>query len=498
LKYLKTNTGIFIILFLISFVIKLTLILFFRFDGFYGQDSYAYYDNSKVFIESLYMLKIPPNFYWPIGFYVLTLLFNFITSGNIAAASLFVSVTAGSLLPGITYLLSSELIKDYYESVKAKKISILAGLIICFSGVIIKSGMVVMSDMPGLIFSVLSVYYFSRYLSENIKNNLYLMGVFLSLSILTRYANIFFLFLFIVIYLYHRYKNKSNFNLKHCAVALIIALLVFSPQLFYIMKHGISYFRPETGPGVWPTLWNPLNYFTNNFATTDGVMNYRFWNIIYYSSLIFHPLYLSIFGFAFISGTYFAIKRKYKHLILFSFPWILIFILILSGFPNQSGRYALGFFPPLAIIASVGIAEINLKYFYKNIFVLLGLFLLIIYAVFHINNFVSEKNNDLFTIEYLTKNIHPGSMLLTFEITGAVNHYSDINHRDIYYYNEQGIKDLFDSVKTNIYIIIPETKIQTQWKGLPLEDTYSYIKNNYILIKQSDINYYSIYSIKRK
>ena len=498
MKYLKTNTGIIIILFLASFIIKITLLIIFRFDGFYGQDSYAYFDYSKVFIESLYLFRIPPNFYWPIGFYTLTLLFNIITSGNVAVATLLVSITAGSLLPGITYLLSLELAKDYYESAKAKNISILAGLIICFSGVIIKSGMVVMSDMPGLIFSVLSVYFFFKYLQENIKNNLYLTGVFLSLSILIRYANIFFVFLFVVIFLYNRYKYKAAFNFKHYIIALIIAILVFSPQLFYIMKYGISYFRPETGPGVWAANWNPLNFFCRNFATTDGVMNYRFWNIIYYPSLIFHPLYLSIFGLAFISGTYFTIKRKFKHLILFCFPWIVIYIFFLSGFPNQSGRYALGFFPPLAIIASVGIAEINIKNLYKNIIVSFGFLLLLIYALLHINNFVSEKNKDLLAIEFLNNNIHPDSMLLTFEITGAVNHYTGINHRDIYYYNEREIKNLFDSVKTEIYMIIPESKIQTQWKGLPLEDTYNFIKNNFVLNKLSDINYYSIYSIRRK
>jgi len=498
LKYLKTNTGIIIVLFLISFIIKITLILIFRFDGFYGQDSYAYYDNSKVFIESLYMLRIPPNFYWPIGFYVLTLLFNTITSGNISAASLLVSVTAGSLLPGITYLLSLEFIKDNYESAKAKKISILAGLIICFSGVIIKSGMVVMSDMPGLIFAILSVYYFSKYLSGNIKYHLYFTGIFLSLSILTRYANILYLFLFIIVFVYYRYNYKAVFNFKHYITALIIALLIFSPQLFYIMKYGISYFRPETGPGVWATQWNLLNYFGSSFATTDGVMNYRFWNIIYYPSLILHPLYLSIFGLTFISGIYYTIKRIHKHLVLFCFPWILMYILFLSGFPNQSGRYALGFFPPLAIIASVGIAEINIRNLYKNVFIIIGLSLLIVYAVIHINNFVSEKNKDLLAIEYLTKNIHPDSMLLTFEITGAVNHYTDINHRDIYNYNSGEMKVLLDSVKTDIFMIVPDNKIQTQWKGLPLENTYNYIKNNYVLNKLSDINYYSIYSIKSR
>jgi hypothetical protein len=89
-------------------------------------------------------------------------------------------------------------------------------------------------------------------------------------------------------------------------------------------------------------------------------------------------------------------------------------------------------------------------------------------------------------------------MLLTFEITGAVNYYTDINHRDIYNYNSGEMKVLLDSVKTDIFMIVPDNKIQTQWKGLPLEDTYNYIKNNYVLNKLSDINYYSIYSIKQK
>jgi len=498
LKFIKSNTWIFLFLFLISFAVKLSLILIFRFDGFYGQDSYAYYENSRIFVEALYRLNFPPNFYWPMGFYFLTFLFNAITMGNISLASLLVSITAGSLLPGVTYLLSLELIKEYYESDKAKNISVVAGMIVCFSGVIMKSGIVVMSDMPGLVFALLSVYYFSKYVTGNSKYHLYLTGISLALSMLTRYANVFFVFLFIIIYVFRGYSHKSTNNKGHIISALIIALIVFSPQLFYIFKYGISYFRPETGPGVWVTNWNMLNYFGNNFTTTDGTMRYRFWNIIYYLSIVFHPLYLSVFGLAFISGMFYAIKKKRKHLILFSFPWLIIYILFLSGFPFQSGRYALGYFPPLAILASVGIAEINIKQLYKNAFVVFGIFLLILFSVYHINNFVSEKNKDLLVIEYLTKTLQPNSTLLTFEITGAVKQYTDINHRDIYYYNPEKMKGLMDSIKTDVYIVIPETKIQTQWKGLLLQDTYEFIKNNYTLNKLSDINYYSIYSISKK
>ena len=497
MKYLNTNTGVFVLLFIISFLIKFVLLKYNNFDGFYGQDSYAYFENSKVFIESLYKFQIPPNFYWPIGFYILTFIFNILTIGNTPLASLLVSITAGSLLPGATYLLSLELTKEYFEKTKAKKISVYAGLIICFSGVMIKSGLVIMSDMPGLLFAVLSIYYFAKFLSDN-KNRYILYAIsFLSFSILIRYLNILLIILFVIFFFATPHK-KEVYNLKIVFLSLLAAFVIFSPQLYYIFKFGISYLRIEEGPGVWVTNWNPLNFFKRDFFTTDGTMNYRFWNLGYYFSFIFHPLYLSLFGLSFFAGLYFCLKNKLKNIILFILPWIFIYIIYLSGNPFQSGRYALNYFPALAIIASIGIFEININILYKNIFIIISLLLLLAYGLYHFNNFAADKNKDLKTIEYLNNNIQGNSLLLSFEITGAVNHYTKLENKDLYYFNAQTINQLIDSSRKDVYMIIPESKIQTQWKGLTLERTYNYIKDNYYLFKISDINYYTIYKINRK
>jgi len=494
---LRTNTGIIVLLFIVSFIIKLTLIILFKFDGFYGQDSYAYYDNSKVFIESMYSFRFPPNLFWPMGFYFLTFLFNFITLGNISHAALLVSLTAGSLLPGAVYLLSTELFKKYFDSVKTKNISLYAGIIICFSGVVIKSGMVIMSDMPGLLFVVFSVYYLTKYINSNKSADVFFSAVFLSSSFLIRYSNVIviIMYLFIILYLI---LTKTKI-IKTCQIVLFLLTVsvIFLPQTFYILKYGINYFSAVEGPGYWFINWNPVNFFRNVFFTNEGSMNYRFWNLVFYSSFIFHPLYLSFFGLSFLSGLYFCYKRKISMAILILCSWILVHFIYFAGIPFQSGRYALIYFPPLAIISALGITEIH-NVVIKRIYLSLSVFLLLAYAIIHINNFVSEKNKDLSAVEYLAQNIPSRSMLLTFEITGAVNYYTDINHRDIYNYNSGEMKVLLDSVKTDIFMIVPDNKIQTQWKGLPLEDTYNYIKNNYVLNKLSDINYYSIYSIKSR
>lgn len=498
MKFLKTNTGIFILLFIISFSIKLLLLLIFNFDGYYGQDAYAYYDKSSIFIDSLYNFQIPPNLFWPIGFYSLTFLLNILTFGNTSLAAFLVSLTAGSLLPGATYLLSTELTKEYYEPAKAKRTGLYAGLIICLSGVIIKSGMVVMSDMPGLLFVILSVYYFSRYRAGNHIKHILLMGAFLSFSILIRYANILMVLLYVIIFVIDARSNKKPINVKHYALSLLIALVIFSPQLYYILKLGIPYFTTEKGPGLWFLNWNPLNFFKKDFFTNEGLMNYRFWNLFFYSSFVFHPLYLFVFGLGFISGVYYCFKNSFKTIILFLIPWILIHVIYLAGCPFQSGRYALSFFPPLAIMASIGIAEIKINVRYKKIFTVFAFSLLLIYGIIHINTFVSSKSEDLLTVNYLKNNIPANSLLLSFEITGAVNHYTNINHRDLYYYNPGTISQLIDSAKTDIYMIIPETKMQTQWKGLTLEKTYNYIKENYNLQKLYEISYYTIYRVNGK
>src|ERR1051325_6948632 len=139
-----------------AFVTRLLFLLFYKFDGFYGQDSFAYYDWSVSFYNAITHFQIPPFYYWPIGFFLFTSLFSLLTAGNIELASLLVSLNAGTLVCSVTYLIASEFFKGS-DKKRQSFISYFSAFIVCFVTINLKASVVVMSDTLGLLLASLSV-----------------------------------------------------------------------------------------------------------------------------------------------------------------------------------------------------------------------------------------------------------------------------------------------------------------------------------------------------
>jgi 4-amino-4-deoxy-L-arabinose transferase-like glycosyltransferase len=494
---LKKNIDIFLLLFSASLIIKIFILLFYKFDGFYGQDSYAYYEYSKAFISSVNNFKIPDNFYFPVGFYLFTYAVNIFTFGNTNIASLIVSLISNSFIPALTFLVSTGLLKNCFSEKETGIISLFAAVIMCASGSLIQAGIVIMSDSLGLALALTSVVLLIKYTDSGKLVYSLFSFVFLSLSIMTRYINILFIPLFILIFFSYLHSFKMKVNLKHLFLSLVIAVIVFLPQLYYILKFGVSYLRPEEGPGQWTTQWSLLNLFKRDFFIADGTFTYTLWNSVYYAAAIFNPMNFLLFGIFFISGLYFIAVRKYRLLLIIPIAWIFMYYIFLSGMPIQVSRYTMIYSPSVAIIASLGIFEtftgVKLR---KIIFVSLML-ILFCSGMYRINNFLVQKERDMQVVEFVNNNVENKSTLFSFFITGTINHYSPKKSLELYYFNVNKIKGIIDSSMSNVYFVIPETIINNQWKGLTLEQTFSFVKSNYNPEKIGYIDIYTIYCIKK-
>jgi hypothetical protein len=493
----KRNIDVFALLFIISFAIKFTILIIYKFDGFYGQDSYAYYDYSKSFISSINKLNIPANFYFPVGFYIFTYIANILSFGNTPLAALSVSLISSSIIPAVTFLMSFELLKNCFNENEARIISVFSGIIMCTSGSLIQAGIVIMSDSLGLLLALMSVYILIKYVESGKLIYSIFSFSFLSFSIITRYINVLFILLFIIVIFTGYIFFKNNINLKHLSLSLLIAAFIFLPQLYYILKFGVSYLRPEEGPGQWTTQWSLLNFFKKDFFIADGTFNYKIWNSVYYAAVIFHPMNFLFFGVFFISGLYIIVANRYKLLILFLFTWIALFYIFLNGMPLQVSRYTLIYSPAITIISSIGIFKTITNISLRKIIFSSLLLILFCSGIYRINNFMRQKNSDMQVVEYVNNKLETKSMLFSFFITGTINHYSPKKSIELYYFNKNEIKEIIDSAKSNIYFIIPETTINKQWKGMTLEQTFNFVKLNYNPEKIGELDIYTIYCIKK-
>jgi len=492
----KSNSYYFVLLFILSFVFRLLLIIVFKFDGLYGQDAYAYLEFSKKFYEALTQFQIPPNFYWPVGFYLFTSVITIFTAGNVDLAGLLISLNSGALCAGFVYLLAYEIVQNLKEP-ERNKLAFYAGLITALSPILVKQSIVIMSDSLGLMFAVWGMWQFVKYFNTGKLKNIISAFIMFSFAFMTRYAFAL-LAVPVLAYLIYNIAVQKSLRIKYIKdslIAFVIGLVVFAPQLYYLFTHGVSYFQYEGTHGTWAASWSFLNFFKKDFMTFDGTMHYKLWNGIYYLSPVFHPMYLLIFGIPFLTGLYVLIKKKKRGILILLLGWIAAYYLYLSGNPFQSLRYTMSFLPAMAIVSAYGLTEIKTKILYKNIFLYAGMALFIVYGVYHINVFAKQKNIEIEVVNKVRNTIPDNSTVFAFDITMAVNHYTNIKAEEFFNNSEEEIKNIIDSSKSDIFFILPVEVIKTQWIDLPLEKKYAFVKDNYPLQTVTKINKFTIFKI---
>ncbi len=477
----------------IALSFRVLLLLTFPFDGLYGQDSYAYLDWSKQFADAIFHFQVPPNFYWPIGYYFFTTIFSLLTVGDFTLAALLVSIFSSSLCAGVVYLIALRL----FENEPAKSpIAFASGLLMCFSGAIVKPGLTIMSDALGLLFLCSSVYFVLKYCSEKKLSAIIYAFIFLSLGTMTRYADALIALVIVGVLFYDFFKSQmKSSDIKKITIAGLIGLIIFLPQLYYIFKYGIAYLQPTGETRVWATGWSPINYFKKDFITLDGTQHYKFPNGLYFISPIVHPLYLSVFGITFFSGLYFLVRKKLFVPLIILVSWIAVYYFYLAGNPFQSLRYTQSFFPALAIISAFGLYSFKFNCKIKKVFLCIGLFLMIGYGTVHFSGFVSQKNDDLKIAVWIDNNISNSSLVFSFEVTGTLNNYSKRKIEEFYLYDGSKLKEKIDSSSVEIYFVLPVEKLRTQWKSLPIEKTFDYLSANFKVTEVSKINHYTIFKL---
>jgi hypothetical protein len=96
-------------LFLIALIIRLGVIFLWRFDGLYGQDAYAYFNQASAILENLPKGEsLPTDFFWPNG-YPLLIAFFMPWVGQTALAGQLATLLCGAALAPLAYLLSRDL-----------------------------------------------------------------------------------------------------------------------------------------------------------------------------------------------------------------------------------------------------------------------------------------------------------------------------------------------------------------------------------------------------
>lgn len=314
------------------------------------------WDGSAHFLESIQIYdilqKLSINSYWKIitvnrGEYpyfislVTEIFYNFV--GRSEDAGIFIN---GGLFLAILIFTVFGITKK----IDSKKSGLFAAFLVTTYPIIFGHSRVFMYDLPLIAMVCLSVYTFL--LTDNLKKRScsLLFGVTMGLGMLTKIVFPFFIFSALFYYIYKGFLNVAfdikkktkahsrqamNFMLA-LSIGIILASTWYIPNFSHLVKSLIA--LPAYGE-VHPPVFSADSLFYYLFA----LINYQ----------------ISFFGFlVFIIGLLLFIKKKIKNRLLL-ICWLLIPYFTFSFIYYKSIRYILPYLPPIAIISSIGILNIQ-------------------------------------------------------------------------------------------------------------------------------------------
>ncbi len=220
------------------------------------------------------------------------------------------------------YLLSKKNVKNNY-------IAIFTTLIIAFNPLYFSLSYTFMTDVPFLVWTIISFFYYFNYLTNNKIRYLLLASIFAIFAILIRQTGIFLPFAFFLIYLYKNKDKKSIFTVLISTILVISSLFLFQ---YYMKQNGKL-------PASYASASDLFNSFNVVSIIQKSFLRGKF--TLLYSGLFLFPLTIN-----YISIIWKNLSKQQKNIILILsfFVFLLSFI---TPFPKGNIFYNLGLGPKL-------------------------------------------------------------------------------------------------------------------------------------------------------
>lgn len=505
----------------------------FPYDGFYGQDAYAYYHQAEALWREItgqpqpeWSLFSTNGIYWPIGYH-LHLLPGFLL--GVPEAGRIVTLALASLAPVVVYLLAGEV---WYSAPPGRRVvaGVVAGLALLLMGTYTRTGLSLMSDVPATFWGTLAVYCCVRAWSPGRqtvgtrKDTLWALvgGGALGIAITVRYSSALLIPALVAYLIAWRYTHGSgsqpstgNLWMRQAlwaALGLGIALL---PQIVYLLTHT---------PGPALRAWSLENLLSSTVAGPDGSATYSQPMLVFY---LLGPLVSSEGGFlsafflpALVFGAWILARQRDSSIMALVFAWWFIGVLAYSGTPYQAHRFALTFMPALVVLIGIGTstAFYQLGTVFRRLqtqsvrvagvalaapLIVLGAGIGLVqgwrsveqWAAVHASFNVQERQVvDIARAAARDSGQEGAPRVVSFGFSAPLYHYTGWAILDFFLYNESDI-DRFLAAPGPRLLVLPEESIATQWAGTPSGARWRWIQENYELSRQGEAGAFTVYRI---
>jgi len=266
------------------------------FDGLYGQDAYFYLQATRTLADIwsepqslwtwLTSAGSPPISVWPLGFHIQMALASLVVGAGPLSGQI-LSLIAGVLTPVITTVLFVALAGLAGERVGILRSldlgtwagSLFSGLVVAASALSIRSSVVVMADMTGVMWATLGALLATLFVSnENPRTRTGLLaGLCLGIASVTRYIYPLLLLpvlAMVAIMIYSRdgrsgFREQAGLFLRRSLPAVLPVVVLVGLQLLHNIIH------PMPGlPSPVISAWSPGNALGTSFDSPDGHLEY--------------------------------------------------------------------------------------------------------------------------------------------------------------------------------------------------------------------------------
>lgn len=482
------------LLFGIGLLTRLLVLLPANFDGLYGQDAFAYYGYGIEIKQAILHGHTPGPMYWPLGFPLLLGL-GFMVGGISPTVALAGPLLAGAASGSMMFLLVYDLAVHHldWEPAPSMIAGTAAGLLILFCGQSLQSSLVIMADIPALLWSIISAWGMVRYrfAHQQAWHWLALASLTLALATITRWIYGLLIIPWVIygLDLWHR-------RWRDLLVAGLPYLLILLIQFWHSQQNPVAFQDHQ-----WLVKWDIANAVRRDFTHLEGSFHYVDTNSLFYARIAADQYYLhALIIPLLIVGAIQLIRHPSWQVLLLLSGWLLLIYGFLIGIPYQNIRFALSFFPPLAILAGLGIGtvwQIN----QSRWAIRLGLILVVAIALWttyqngitEFEAITSQKQHDLEAIDWAYQQMPPQATVYVLSLGPMLTTYHpDMDVRQIYYESPERLHQEVD-LQQPVYVFVNVWALEHQWSGQAPWQVYDWFGGHSQLVKIGQVGSYTLF-----
>ncbi len=504
----SSNRWIAIGLFVMALLIRLTVLVVYPFDGLYGQDAFAYYNYALQLWNSTQHGQLPAPFYWPLGYPALIAI-GFLVFGFSPLAAQVVSLITGALTAPLLFLLTLEIAASL--AMRGRGGALLAGLVAAVSGQLLQLSLSIMADASAIFWASLSALALVRYTHTLKTRWLALASFALAYAIITRpiFGALLLPWALAVAVTWSHAEGRIAERLQRASAQAALSVLI--PLLLFVIQYG-ALIPSNSFNNAWLMGWNPLNAFVRVFDNVDGHFEYTLPVGLFYAQPLVHPYYVFPLLTPFALLGLWVVRRAPLTTCIMLIGWLGAVYAFLMGIPYENFRFGLALWPPLLVLAGVGFERVWSSIMRPLpaspvsrgrgwgpialiIIVLISLLGMMFWSVRGLQTFFATKDKDLEVVRWVEGSVPASSTLVTMGLTEYFKHYGRRIRISELYNQDPGSLGQLTCHQPNIYLVVDEQNIQSQWANREPERNLRWLRERTGLSEWGRRAGYSLYHV---